>query len=109
MKVRALIKEPGKPAEERYIENSLEEVQSIVGGHIEGVPFFDMHFYVNDEGKLKGLEPNFILFGRRGADVIVGPAVFLRADDEGNDIDLTMTDIVKLKNLLQFDAIAACE
>ena len=33
-------------------------------------------------------------------DIIVGPAVFFRSDDEGNEVNLTLTDILYLDRLL---------
>lgn len=95
-KIRVLVKEPGKPAEVREIDNTLEAVQAIVGGHIETLRISDSVFcYLNDEGKLINLAPNFVITnGRKVCDIVCGPAVFFRSDGEGNEISLTLTDII---------------
>ena len=103
MKVRVLVKEPGKLSEVREIENTLEAFQTIVGGHIEALRIRDdLCCYVNEEGKLLNMRPNFVI-GRQyvsKVDIIVGPAVFFRSDDEGNEVNLTLTDILYLDRLL---------
>lgn len=43
--------------------------------------------WLNEEGKVLGLKPNFMLFG--GRDVAVGPVFFASVDDEGETIGLT--------------------
>ena len=97
MKIRVLVKEPGKLSEVREIENTLEAFQTIVGGHIEALRIRDdLCCYVNEDGKLLNMRPNFII-GRQyvsKVDIIVGPAVFFRSDDEGNEVNLTLTDIL---------------
>ena len=103
-KIRVLVKEPGKPSEVREIENTLEVFQAIVGGHIEALRIRDdLCCYVNEEGKLLNLQPNFII-GRQyvsNVDIIVGTAVFFRSeDDEDSEISLTLTDILYLDRLL---------
>lgn len=101
--IRVLVKEPGKPSEVREIENTLEAFQTIVGGHIEALRIRDdLCCYVNEDGKLLNMRPNFII-GRQyvsKVDIIVGPAVFFRSDDEGNEVNLTLTDILYLDRLL---------
>ena len=78
-KIRVLVKEPGKEAELREIPNTLEDLQSAVGGYIKTVTFAeDCTLVVNEEGKLKGLPMNFRIFG----DVIVGTAVLAGVDGE---------------------------
>ena len=103
MKIRVLVKEPGKPSEVREIENTLEAFQTIVGGHIEALRIRDdLCCYVNEDCKLLNMRPNFII-GRQyvsKVDIIVGPAVFFRSDDEGNEVNLTLTDILYLDRLL---------
>lgn len=103
MKIRVLVKEPGKPSEVREIENTLEAFQTIVGGHIEALRIRDdLCCYVNEDGKLLNMRPNFIIVRQyvSKVDIIVGPAVFFRSDDEGNEVNLTLTDILYLDRLL---------
>ena len=53
--IRILVVEPGKAPYATVIENSLEGMQSVVGGYIEYVPLADdrnASLYCNDEGKI---------------------------------------------------------
>ena len=74
-KIRAIVKRP----DEAYghvtnISNTLKNLQNTVDGYIEAVPFGnDNVLIVNEEGKIRGLDPNFIL----GSDVIVGTIAIL--------------------------------
>ena len=62
--IRVLIKEPGKAAEMRMIENTLESLQKIVGGYIETVTMFvDLVVICNEEGRIKEMPFNCELFG----------------------------------------------
>ena len=60
MKKRAVILEPNKAAREEWIEDTLENLQSIVGGYIEVTYPFDDNAVVvgNEEAKLVGLKGN---------------------------------------------------
>ena len=96
-KIRVLVKEPGKAAEVREIENTLSALQKIVGGHIEALRISEnIACYIHEEGKLKKLAPNFVVpaegFGI--ADIVCGPAVFFRFDFDGSETSLTLTDII---------------
>ncbi len=62
--IRVLIKEPGKAAELRTIENTLESLQKIVGGKIETVTMFtDLVVICNEEGRIKEMPFNCKLLG----------------------------------------------
>lgn len=103
-KIRVLVKEPGKPSEVREIENTLEAFQAIVGGHIEALRIRDdLCCYVNEDGKLCNLRPNFVIAGQYALkfDIIVGTAVFFRSEEgEDDETSLTLTDILYLDRLL---------
>lgn len=104
MKIRVLVKEPGRLNEVRDIENTLEAFQAIVGGHIEALRIRDdLCCYVNEDGKLLNMRPNFVIGSQyvSKVDIIVGTAVFFRAEDnEDSEISLTLTDILYLDRLL---------
>ena len=106
-KIRVIVKKPGEPAEVREIENSLEAFQAIVGGRLEAVYLGDsLHMYIDDEGKLKGSEPNILLMMRYGRiDMICGPLIIFRADVEGNEIDLSLSDTVRMQNFCNRNAV----
>lgn len=49
--------------------------------------------WVNEEGKLIGLKPNFMIFD--GQDVAVGPIFFASSDEEGETVGLTDEQVEK--------------
>lgn len=58
-KIKVLYKEPGKRAEVKEIENTLEALQAAVGGYIETVTLAtDAVIICDEEGLLKGKEYN---------------------------------------------------
>lgn len=89
-KVRCIIKRP----DEEYghvtnISTSLKNLQNIVGGYIETLTLFDgiygkrLILICNEEGKLRGLEPNFVCIPGGGVpDCIVGDAIIIGAEGE---------------------------
>ena len=48
------------------------------------------------------MQPNFVIRRKyvSKVDIIVGPAVFFRLDDEGSEVSLTLTDSLYLTRLL---------
>lgn len=77
--IRVIVKDPGRRAEVRTIPNTLEELQRIVGGFIECIPFDDdSRLIVNEEGKILGLEPNFPIWN----DVLCGAVIVAGVDGE---------------------------
>lgn len=96
--MKIIVKEPCKKGEVIEVENNLETFQKIVGGYIEVYPIFeDMLIILNEEGKLKNLEPNLILKN----DVIVG-TVAIAGRGEEDFISLTdeQIDIIRLIKLI---------
>ena len=76
--MRVLVKEAGKDAEVRDIDNSLESMQSIVGGYIEDVYIGNgIHLVCNEEGKIDGLPTNLETENVE----IVGNVFFCATDD----------------------------
>lgn len=90
-KLRVVVKEPLKEPEIRLIGKELADLQAVVEGHIEAIPFVDTNLciYLNEEGKLKGLMPNLYLSHLGHIyDVVVGTVVVCKIDEEGNDVSL---------------------
>lgn len=83
-RIRVIIKRPGeKHGHLASIKNTLENFQKIVGGYIEAVPYWpDTVIIVNEEGKLKGLKPNFYMGAFPYGDLIVGTAIVCGVDGE---------------------------
>lgn len=85
--------------EVKEIENTLEELQKIVGGYIE-MPFISKKFLehgidliINEEGKfIEGLKPEIAVL-KRGSntvlDVVIGNCIFASHDEEGNTVALS--------------------
>ena len=77
--MKVIFKEPGKDARQTEIDGSLETLQGLVGGHI-GLSE-RLGILCDEEGKLKGYDPNFRLAAIN--DWIVGNAIFV--GEEGED------------------------
>lgn len=90
--MKVIVKYPSREPETREIPHELEAFQAIVGGYIECVPFpyKDALLICNEEGKLKGMEPNLII----GREVIVGPVVICGQDgDEFADVPFEVDEL----------------
>ena len=83
-KIRAIIKRP----DERYghmtnISDTLKNLQNTVEGPIETIPVGGGAVCIcNEEGKLRGLQRNFIMGRIPFHDVIVGTAIIVGVDGE---------------------------
>lgn len=95
MKVLVLSNEELKPQE---INNTLEDLQKIVGGYIE-IPFLsqkflehDIDMIINEEGKyIEGLKPEIaVISGETEGllDIVYGNCVFASHDADGNTVEL---------------------
>ena len=81
--------------QEREIENTLEELQRIVGGNIE-FPFLgkvfaenEIDIIINEDGKyIDGLKPEIAVMTESGNiyDVIYGNCIFASHDNIGNTV-----------------------
>ena len=95
-KLRVVMVEPGKPAYETEIENTLEAEQKAVGGYIEVVPLGnDKLLICNEEGKLSGMQGN----RRIGKDIIAGP--FFIVGNNGDEFR-SLTDKEVKESLKRF-------
>ena len=93
-KIRVVIKKPREAAREIEIDNTLERLQELVGGHIESVWFAkNVWMLDNEEGKIRDLPYNFYVWD----DVIVGPAIFAGQDgDELADCPISAEAIERI-------------
>ena len=100
-KIKVLVVEPMKPCEVREI-CGLEDMQAIVGGHIQAVyPYQDeVALVCNEEGKLLGLPFNRPLTNDRGVpyDIICG-TFFLAGLGEEDFVSLSDAQIEKFSKL----------
>lgn len=84
--IEVLFKKPNRNPKRITIENSLEAMQRLVGGNIEVVQLDDALLICNEEGKIRGLEPNVVL----GKDTICG-SFFIAGDDYENADFVSLT------------------
>ena len=91
---------------------SLDDMQKLVGGYIESiiVPQLEgygggmLAIYGNEEAKLRGMTPNFLLTTSEGTlyDVVCGPVLILNYSEDGEKmIDLTDQQILAVEAYLQ--------
>lgn len=77
--MKIIIKKPGQQPYITEVEDNLNTYKSIVEGYIEIVPIEkDILMVCNEEGKLIGLDFNFVL----GNDPIVGTVFFIGRNNE---------------------------
>lgn len=100
---------------EREIQNTLEDLQKIVGGYIE-IPFLSRVFneneidtIINEEGKfIDGLEPEIAIIDRatqRIIDIVYGNCIFASHDHEGNTTELNAEQKRIVKDKLKTDVL----
>lgn len=77
--ITVMVKNPGRPWHETRVINNLTHFQALVGGYIETVPVDEgMLLLVNEEGKLRGMDPNF----EYEDDILCGPVVAVGIRDD---------------------------
>lgn len=96
-KIRVMVIEPGNETEEKEIDNTLEELQKIVGGYIEVIPLqneigSNLNIVCNEEGKLIGLPLNRAL----DSDILCGTFVVVKSDED-NFVSLTDDEVKYIK------------
>lgn len=100
---------------EKEIQNTLEELQEIVGGYIE-IPFLCREFnenkidnIINEEGKfIEGLEPEIAIIKKETntiLDIVYGNCIFASHDHEGNTIELNELQKQIVKEKLKMDIL----
>ena len=93
--------------EEKEIDNNLKTLQDIVGGYIEYVDISQdgLQMIVNEEGKILDLEYNLgatLLYNTTHLynDMILGNAIIVNTDNEGENKSITKEDIDTVKELI---------
>lgn len=97
MKIKVIIKNPedefGRLVE---VENELEVFQNIVGGYIETTGYKNLVIICNEEGKIRGLQPNVVL----GREMLVGTIIVCGAfGDEIADIPIDFKKWEQIVNM----------
>lgn len=110
-KIKVLVVEPERKPYVKVIEHTLENLQSIVGGHIEAV--YDVTnenvaYVVNEEGKINGSQFNRALyFDGTLVDYIFG-TFFICGVGVDDFIDISDEDITSYSNLYQHKEYLFC-
>jgi len=116
VKESVFTKRPGCMLRHVNMSLTLENLQRYVGGYLEILPLGvfcdqDVILICNEEGKLRHLEPNFVLTSMGSflpvEDVIVGDVVF--AASRGEEIVGLEGDIVELREWLMDQGVVFYE
>lgn len=97
--LKVIIKEPNKTAVITTIAKTLKEYQKLVNGYIECIPYPNINnvsIIVNEEGKLKGLQPNFNL--PEYGEAVVGTAIIVGV----RGVDFTNIPNNKIQPILEY-------
>ncbi|PAW37891.1 hypothetical protein CKQ70_30595 [Bacillus toyonensis] len=100
--IRVVLVEAGNP-EIKIIEkweHSLDTVQQFLGGYLQAIRVNgSVTMWLNEEGKMQQLEPNFIFVNKEGKslDTVVGNVLIAGTNSEGDDISLTDEEIEMLQ------------
>ena len=101
--------------EVKEIENTLEELQAIVGGYIE-IPFLSRVFadngidvIINEEGKfIEDCKPQIAIVDgetKQILDVVHGNCIFASHNEEGDTTELTKEQMKVVMQELQMDVV----
>ena len=104
--IQMKIDDSGKPMKPEFIEidNTLKAMQEFVSGNIEVVNIEDIIVVMNEEGKLRNLPLNCILFdeNREVIDGLVGNLLCCRVNSDGDFVSIKENDLEILeKHLIQ--------
>ena len=98
----------GKEPQIKEIANSLEAMQSEVGGYIESVTPFkdDVAIIVNEEGKLNGWPPNRFLVYKKAnyVEALCGPILIVGLGEE-NFTDIPENVVKKYATMFKPDIV----
>lgn len=114
--MKVLVLSNGK-LEVKEIENTLEELQKIVGGYIE-VPFLSRAFndngidvIINEEGKfIDDCKPEIAIVDgntKQVLDVVMGNCIFASHNEEGDTTELTEEQMKVVMQELKMDVTLA--
>ena len=100
--LKVLIKNVNESLEEKMVETDLSSLQELVGGYMETLTLDKSVILIcNEDGNLRRLENNFVLYNDTGIlDTIVGNVFFTTENGHGDFVDLTQEQIDYVKILL---------
>jgi hypothetical protein len=94
--VQVLLYQIGKEPETRWVKNSLEAFQELVGGYIEGHPVTDdpdLQLICYELGRFER-KPNRLV---RGLDLVHGDFFISQVDKEGETVSLIEEDVARCR------------
>ena len=99
--IKVMIKEPRQDALVLEVKNSYGVCRDLIGGGWLETVWIEKGVVMicDEEGKLKGLTPNFVLPKLR--DIICGPVFFCSANSEGDFTSLNEEQIAFVKKLVK--------
>lgn len=101
--IQGLVKYPGVDAVNCRVPNDLKSLQKLVGGYIETISIGQGVILIcNEDGKYSGLLPNFYLPWN---DLLVGLAIFVSSDDEGNFVSLSEEQMKYTKKFIKGECL----
>ena len=95
-RITIVVKHPGQEPKMVVVDNELDVFQGIVDGNIEIAGYIDTNMMVicNEEGKLRGMQPNIWIHRRwHEVDTIVGTVFAVKYDGE-EFVDMTEDDAI---------------
>lgn len=101
--MKVVVKKVGQSGQVVEVENTLETWNNIVGGWIQTFPLTsDMLIICNEEGKLKGLEPNIEIVVGEYSELIVGDfAIVKQGYDDFEGLDAEQIERLKKCGLIE--------
>lgn len=103
MKITVVVKRVGLEGKLVEVENTLKAFQDIVGGYITTFPLMTDTFVVcNEEGLMRGLEPNVDIILNQYRETIYGDFAIVRKEgDEFESLSSEQIEILKNSGLIQ--------
>jgi hypothetical protein len=80
----------------KEVEDTYELIRNAVEGYIEALRLSETcTLWINEEGKINELEPNFFLLDRAGnrVDYVAGNVIFTGVDENGDTVSLSEEDV----------------
>jgi hypothetical protein len=105
----AVLKADGNKLEvNETFEQSLSNMQKVVGGYIEALTMHSDNYrqvtiWLNEEGKFNGSLPNFaIMHEDRLVDIVMGDVIITSSDAQGNTVGLNDAELEIVKSRFFF-------
>lgn len=97
-RIKVVTAEPGGQPVEAEIDNTLEAMQKVVDGYIEGhvIPGTYFMLFVNEDGRMRGLPHNRRLWGF----AFCGTMLITKVNQDGENVSMDEDEIKIAKEML---------